>query len=83
MNNPLTLIPALYRKYVYAGYGVVLLVMGAFDVGFDAAEAADPTWFVVASAVVTYLGIPVAALAASNMSPSDTPKPAPRHKGLL
>lgn len=75
--NPFTLLPALYRQYVYVGYVSVLLILGSIDVGLGAAGVADPVWFTVTGEVVKYLGAPIGALAASNVGPEDRPKPAP------
>lgn len=77
-TNPFTLVPALYRKWVYGGYAIILFLLGAIEVGIESADATFPLWLVVASEVWKYVGIPVAALAASNVGPEDRPKPAPQ-----
>lgn len=58
------------RMLIYSVYVVAILVIGAIQVGFAAAEVAAPSWLTVALAVAAYLGVPVGALAAAN-TPSD------------
>lgn len=58
MTNPLTVIPAKFRKYVYAAFALAGIVVGALAVaGVDVGKAPD---------VITYLGIAFGLTAASN-----------------
>lgn len=63
MNNPLTLLPPMVRKYLYAAYGVVGLVVACVDVYFG---ASDPSWVQPTQDVLAYLAVPMGVLAASN-----------------
>lgn len=67
-DNPLTLLLAKARQTVYITYGVVVIGVGATQVGYAAVEGlAQPVWLTVALAVVGFLGVPVSALAATNV----------------
>lgn len=59
------------RLYIYGTYAVALIVAGATHVGLASISVHDPAWLTAATAVLTYLGIPVGALAAANTT---TPK---------
>ena len=63
MNNPLTLLPPMVRKYLYAAYGVVGLVVACVDVYFG---SSDPAWVQPTQDVLAYLAVPMGVLAASN-----------------
>ena len=63
MNNPLTLLPPMVRKYLYAGYGVVALVVACVDVYYG---VGDPEWVQKTQDVLAYLAVPMGVLAASN-----------------
>ena len=51
--NPLTQIPAAYRKFVYAAYALVGLVFGALQVAY---LPGTPHWLQVAWAVYGFVG---------------------------
>lgn len=71
-------IPAKYRQLTYFGYALAVFILGAIEVGMKAAEVPEnPVWFVVVSAVVQYLGIPVLAVAGVNVTTASGPPPAP------
>lgn len=58
------IIPARFRRYVYAAYAVAAVVLGALQVAsVNTGKAAD---------VLAYLGIAVGAVAASNTNPPQT-----------
>lgn len=68
--NPLTSIPPKVRKVLYLVYGVVGLVLGAFQVaGVDAVGPVDVS---TALAVYAYVGVALGFTAGSNV---DTPDP--------
>ena len=69
--NPLTAIPAKARYYVYLIFMVAVVVQGALAVWYDP----DPDWIGRSGDVLQYLGGALALTAASNITPSDTPKP--------
>lgn len=76
--NPLTQIPALYRKYIYTGYSAIGVVLGAIQVAYLAVPGGQqPTWLTVTMVVMGYLGTALGITAASNVGPQDTPPPAP------
>lgn len=84
MMNPLTMIPALYRKYLYLGYFLVGVAFGAIQVGFAAVpDTAQPAWLTVALVVYAYLGTALGITAASNVTTDDGPPPAPDHDDLF
>lgn len=66
--NPLTgiLTPAV-RRYVYAAYALVGIVLGAIQVAYGVTE---PQWLTVSLAVYAFLGTALGLTAASN-----TPSP--------
>jgi len=67
------IIPAAWRKIAYAVYALIGLALGAIQVGFSAAEAAQPVWLTVALAVFAFVGAGLGLTAASN-TPSTTGK---------
>lgn len=69
--NPFTLLDSKARKTVYVVYGSVALLAACIDVGYAAANVADPTWLTVSQSVLAYLAAPVGVLAASN-TPAST-----------
>ena len=71
--NPLTYIPAEVRQYVYIGYSVALVIIGATQAGFAAAAVDQPVWLTVTLAVFAYLGIALGFTAASNVQGSTDP----------
>lgn len=60
------IIPAGYRKRVYAVYAVIGVILGAVQVGFGAAEAGQPDWLTVSLAVYAFLGGAVGVTAVQN-----------------
>lgn len=67
-DNVLVLLPAKGRQRFYITYGLIVIVTGAIEVGYNSVEGlATPTWLTVTLAVVRYLGIPFSALAATNV----------------
>lgn len=67
--NPLESRPDVRAK-VYTGFWVGGLALGGTQVGFLAADVAQPTWLTVALAVYAYLGIGVGYTASRN-TPSE------------
>ena len=65
--NPLTLIPDSVRQVVYVVYACAVLGVGAVQVGFVSANAAQPVWLTVTLAVLAYLGGALGITAASNV----------------
>lgn len=59
-------LPQTTRRYIYSGYAVVGLGLGATQVGYSAAEAGQPTWLVVALAVFAFVGTALGFTAAQN-----------------
>lgn len=73
-DNPLLLLPAKARQTVYVVYGITVIAVGATQVGCAAIpNGAQPVWLTVALAVVAFLGVPVSALAATNVQKGPTP----------
>ena len=67
--NPLTLIPAKYRKYAYAAYALAVIVAGALAVaGVDTGKTTD---------VLAYIGAALGLTAASNVETSAKPLRSP------
>lgn len=54
------------RQIIYGVFVLALVVVGAIQVGYGALEAPVPAAVTVALEVLTYLGIPVGALALAN-----------------
>ena len=71
--NPLTMIPALYRKYIYFAFAVVGVGVGATDVALDP----NPSWLTATIRVLAYLTIALGLTAGSNVTSDDRPEPAP------
>ncbi len=65
--NPLTLIPDAVRQVVYIVYSCAVIGVGAVQVGFVSANAAQPVWLTIALAVLAYLGGVLGITAASNV----------------
>ncbi|GAA1436237.1 hypothetical protein GCM10009616_35570 [Microlunatus lacustris] len=65
--NVLVLLPARARQALYIAYGLAGLTAGSALVGYASAEFAIPLWLTVTSAVITYLSVPFAAIAATNI----------------
>ncbi len=56
------------RKKAYAGFASLGVLLGAVQVGFAAAEAAQPVWLTVALAVYAFLGGAIGATANANVT---------------
>lgn len=68
---PTLVIPATYRAYVYAAFGLVSLIVGAFQVGYAALSVPNPDWLTVALAVVPFLGAGIGYTAATHTPTTD------------
>ena len=66
------IIPAAWRQRVYAAYALVIVALGAIAAGFAAAQLSQPSWLIVAGAVLLYVGAAIGATAASNITNTDT-----------
>jgi ABC-type transporter Mla subunit MlaD len=81
--NPLTQIPAQTRMYIYMTYFAVGVLFGAIQVGAAAIpDAGQPNWLTAALVVYAYLGTALGLTAASNVTSSDVPAPAPDNNPL-
>lgn len=70
--NPLhDVLPATWRKRLYACYALVGLVIGAVQAGYVASPEGQPTALTVALGVYAYLGIALGLTAASNTTIRD------------
>jgi len=65
MSALLDIIPAQGRKYLYAAYALVGLILGATQVGFLAAGD-QPLWLTIALAVYGFIGTGIGATASVN-----------------
>lgn len=63
---------ATTRRAIYGTYVVLLVIAGAVTIAF-ATLGGLPQWVGVMNAVLGYLGIPVAGLAAVNVTAGDEP----------
>lgn len=70
--NPLTYIPAAVRQYVYVGFGILGIVIGAIQTAFVAAALGQPAWLTISLSVYAYLGIALGFTAASNVHAEGT-----------
>lgn len=74
--NPLTLIPANVRKWIYFGLASVVILLLATIAGFVAVQVAVPVWITAllagVSSVGTAVGLPIAG---SNVSDYETETP--------
>lgn len=68
----LTLIPNEIRKYIYASYALVGIVLGAVFAGFGALGITAPDWLMVAQAVYGYIGTATNLVALGNVNSSET-----------
>jgi protein-S-isoprenylcysteine O-methyltransferase Ste14 len=68
------IIPAAWRKGIYAAYALAIVALGATAAGFAAAQVSQPSWIIVAGSVLLYVGAAIGATAASN-----TPTPAAKY----
>ena len=60
------LLPAHWRKPLYALYALVGIILGGTQVGYAAADAGQPTWLIVALAVYAFVGGAFGLTAAAN-----------------
>lgn len=65
--NLLNMIPAKYRKFVYAAYAALGIAFGAVQVGFATGGLDQPGWLGVSFAVFGYLGTALGLVAAANV----------------
>lgn len=78
--NPLTKIPARYRLWIYGAYFLIGVFLGACQVaGVVYLFWADTTVWLN---VYAYVGLALGLTAASNVTPADTPPPAPQNNPL-
>ena len=56
------------RRIIYSVYVVVAFVIACIQVGYSAAQVANPIWLTVALAVVAYAALPIGGLAVANTS---------------
>jgi hypothetical protein len=68
------IIPASWRKGVYATYALAATAEGAMLTAYSTIHALTPSWLLIAMSVTVYVGIAVGAVAASNV-----PAPAPKY----
>ena len=57
-------IPAKARQAIYGLYGLAVIAAGAADAAY---ADADPDWLIATLRVLTYLAVPVAAIAVVNV----------------
>lgn len=57
----------LVRQYLYAGFWLTGLILGALAVAFGSMSAGIPEWFTVATSVYAFLGAAVGYTAQSNV----------------
>ena len=72
--NTLVLLPAKVRQVIYVVYGLLALTASATQVGYNSVSVANPSWLVVATAVIGFLAVPVGAIAALNVTASPVEK---------
>lgn len=72
--NPLTMLPAKYRRAIYGFYATLGISFGAVQVGFATADVSQPTWLLVAFGVFGYLGTALGLVAVSNVTPDRRPQ---------
>jgi len=71
------IIPAAWRQRVYAAYALIIVLLGATQVGYVTAKVDQPVWLAIAVDVVAYLGVAIGAMAASNITAANQPPTAP------
>ena len=59
-------IPAAWRKPIYAAYALAGAVIGAIQVGYLSAEAGQPVWLTVTLAVYGFIGTAIGFTASAN-----------------
>ena len=67
------IIPASWRKPIYAAYALAGAIIGAIQVGYLSAEAGQPLWLTVALAVYGFIGTAIGFTASANTPASGTP----------
>lgn len=60
------IIPAAWRKPIYAAYALAGAIIGAVQVGYLSAEAGQPVWLTVALAVYGFIGTAIGFTASAN-----------------
>lgn len=70
--NTLVLLPAKVRQIIYVAYGLLALTASATQVGYNSVNVDNPSWLVVATAVIGFLAVPVGAIAALNVTANKT-----------
>lgn len=60
------IIPAAWRKPVYAAYALAGAIIGAVQVGYLSAEAGQPLWLTVTLAVYGFIGTAIGFTASAN-----------------
>ena len=60
------IIPAAWRKPIYAAYALAGAVIGAVQVGYLAAEVGQPLWLTVTLAVYGFIGTAIGFTASAN-----------------
>lgn len=84
MSSPLTdVLPALWRKRLYALYALAGVGIGAVQVAYASLPGEQPTALTVTLAVYAYLGIGLGLTAASNVEPSPPADQGQADVGLL
>jgi protein-S-isoprenylcysteine O-methyltransferase Ste14 len=66
-------LPATWRRWIYAAYAIIGVIIGATQVGFAAAELAQPVWLTVTLAVYAFVGGAVGLTATSHTPKSVEP----------
>lgn len=59
-------IPAAWRKPIYAAYALAGAIIGAVQVGYLSAEAGQPVWLTVTLAVYGFIGTAIGFTASAN-----------------
>ena len=60
------IIPAAWRKPIYAAYALAGAIIGAVQVGYLSAEAGQPVWLMVTLAVYGFIGTAIGFTASAN-----------------
>lgn len=66
-GNPFSDIPTEVRRWAYIVYTLLLVTLGAIQVGYGTSSSPTPEWLEVAFAVLGYLGIAFGFTAVSNV----------------
>ena len=65
------IIPASWRKPIYAVYAVLGVVLGAIQIAIEP----DPSWLITSLSVYAFLGGAIGAVASGNTPPVEAAKP--------